>query len=89
MKYSVILNCEFNRRASTQSNEETIYIQLRSKMRELNGQNIIYLDYELEKNLQELDQRIDQLALSGSGWNLSRILEITIEAIEVRKVCIE
>ena len=79
------MNAEFTRRVG--ADDENVYIQLRSRFSQLDSENVAYVDYHVEKHLKQLDLRVENLALTGSGWNLKKILEITVESVEIRSIC--
>ena len=67
LKYSVILNCQFERRLGAAEENDIAYIQLRTKMVSLNSEQMMQIEYIMERKFQELELREEQLQLSGSG----------------------
>ena len=67
-KFSVIANCQFERRLGASGDEtDTAYIQLRTKMQTLNPEKMTYVEGIMEAAFKQLELREEQLELSGSG----------------------
>ena len=52
-------------------------------MNELTMEKLNYLEYKIEKVFDQLEGRVEDLTLKGSGWSLNRIFELSIEIVEI------
>ena len=83
LKFSLILNAQFEKKINPELTD-FVYIQLRTRMNEVHMETLNYLEYKLDKVFDQLEERVQNLTLKGSGWSLNRIFELSIELIEIK-----